>query len=134
MVDCWCSSLLSLHCWEPGVFAALLSQPHAVPSCLGAKKPGHTPKCPHKPGHTPKSHGLTPNLEREGQQIASTSQPSEAQTLFHHINTTTWVTSKRYPTRQTSFNTNQLPRSFVDYQFFGKAKATVKKKCVYAKK
>ncbi|RDX76319.1 hypothetical protein CR513_43700, partial [Mucuna pruriens] len=97
MVDCWCSSLLSLHCWEPGVFAALLSQPHAVPSCLGAKKPGPTPK----------SHGSTPNLERAGQQIAATAQPSEAQTLFHHINTPTWVTSKRYPTRQTSVEQSQ---------------------------
>ncbi|RDX95445.1 hypothetical protein CR513_22030, partial [Mucuna pruriens] len=60
-----------------------------MPSCLGAKKPGPTPK----------SHGSTPNLERVGQQIAVTAQPSKAQTLFHHINTPTWVTSKRYPTR-----------------------------------
>ncbi|RDX79470.1 hypothetical protein CR513_40097, partial [Mucuna pruriens] len=90
-MDCWCSSLLSLHCWEPGVFAALLSQPHAVSSCLGAKKLGPTPKF----------HGSTPNLERAGQLIVATAQPSEAQTLFHHINTPTWVTSKRYPTRRT---------------------------------
>ncbi|RDX89123.1 hypothetical protein CR513_29188, partial [Mucuna pruriens] len=68
-----------------------LGQPHAVPSCLGAKKPGPTPK----------SHGPTPNLERAGQQIAATAQPNEAQTLFHHINTPTWVTSKHYPTRRT---------------------------------
>ncbi|RDY07988.1 hypothetical protein CR513_07832, partial [Mucuna pruriens] len=61
------------------------------------------PSCPEakKPGLTPRFHGPTPNLERAGQQIVVIAQPSEAQILFHHINTPTWVTSRRYPTRQT---------------------------------
>ncbi|RDY07990.1 hypothetical protein CR513_07828, partial [Mucuna pruriens] len=55
-------------------------------------------------GPTPRSHGPTPNLERVGQQIATIAQPNEAQILFCHINTPTWVTSRRYPTRTRSTN------------------------------
>lgn len=67
IVDCCCSSLLSLHCWKPEVFAALLNQPHAVPSSLGATKLGPSLK----------TRGSTPNLERAGPQIAATVQPSK---------------------------------------------------------
>ena len=33
---------------------------------------------------SPKSHDLTLNLERTGQHITATAQPSKAKELFHH--------------------------------------------------
>ncbi|KAL9398441.1 hypothetical protein Peur_007402 [Populus x canadensis] len=48
---------LSFHCQEREVFAALLNQPHAVPSTLGAKKPTSSLGC----------NGSTPGLKRAGQ-------------------------------------------------------------------
>lgn len=55
-----CAGLLSFHCWEREVVAALWSQPNAVPSTLGATQlePSLEPLSP------------APNLERASQLIA----------------------------------------------------------------
>ena len=86
-----CSSLWSLHCWEPEVFAALWNQRHAVPSRLRTKR--------HRP--SPMSRGTTLSLERAGQHIAANRPAKQAVATFHHFGSPTWVTSWRHPTQQT---------------------------------
>ena len=51
---------LSFHCQEREVIAALLNQPHAIPSTLGAMTPMSSLGC----------HGLTPGLKRASQNQA----------------------------------------------------------------
>ena len=90
IVNQQCTGLLSFHCWEREVFAALWNQPHAVPSTSGTSRP--------KP--SPKSQGPSLNLERASQGIAQTGPAMSAEPSSHHFNALTQVTSWRYTARQ----------------------------------
>ena len=87
------TDLLSFHCWEREVIAALWSQPHALPSALGTRRP--------KP--SPRSHGLTLSLERASQKLAKPDPAIRARTTSQHLKAPTWVRSPRYWARRFSF-------------------------------
>ena len=62
---------LSFHCREREVCAALWSQPHAMPSALGAAKPRPSPE----------PHGPTLGLERAGQSLATPDPAPQAEPM-----------------------------------------------------
>lgn len=77
---------LSLHCQEREVIAALLNQPHAVPSTLETMTPMSSLGCLR----------YTPGLKRAGQNRADPNPTFYAESTFHHLTAPTRVTSLCY--------------------------------------
>ncbi|GKV31483.1 hypothetical protein SLEP1_g40168 [Rubroshorea leprosula] len=75
MADLSGTGVLSFHCHEREVFAALLNQPHAVPSTPRARGPTAFAEV----------SWLTRGLKRAGQKLATSGQTRQVKSTFHYL-------------------------------------------------